>query len=151
MLVPSVGLDFTVQEPVYRVPDNSVRDTLAVQTLPKLIVAFFIPDVASVNVALSVTTSFVFAFVCELGYVVELEVTNGLIVSIVTVLKELPAMLFEVSFTRTLYAYEPSLIEVLFIEQVVPAIDMETFAFEPPSFVSSRQLFGLDSVNVKLR
>ena len=75
--------------------------------------------------------------------------TEGRTVSTIIVCEELAAMLFEVSFTWTLYVYVPSLIDVLFIEQVVPAIDMETFALEPPSFVSSRQLFGLDSVNVK--
>ena len=115
MLVPSVGLDFTVQEPVYRVPDNSVRDTLAVQTLPRLIVAFFIPDVASVRVALRVTTSFVFAFVCELGYVVEFEMTDGLAVSRVITLEEDETKFGVVSLTQTLYVYMPSLIDVLFV------------------------------------
>ena len=63
VLVPSVGEDFIVQEPVYREPEERVRETLAVQTLPRFTVAFLIPDVASVRVARRVTTSLTFAFV----------------------------------------------------------------------------------------
>ena len=115
VFVPSVGEDFIVQEPVYRVPEERVRETFAVQTLPRLTVAFLIPDVESVNVALTLTTSFVFAFVCELGYVVEFEMTDGLAVSIVIVLDEDWTKFGVVSFTQTLYVYMPSLIDVLFV------------------------------------
>ena len=67
VLVPSVGEDFIVQEPVYSDPELSVRVVLAVQTLPRLTVAFLMPVVESVNVALKVTVSPVFAFSWVVG------------------------------------------------------------------------------------